>query len=104
LDLKIHASDNVSITSVELNYQVDDGEMKTEEANLVSGDHKDGEYKVSLDGEELNGELLEYHLVINDFGNNEVVSDDYSVELKAGITTGYAEDFEEEPAGWTSYG
>src|SRR5699024_11317901 len=32
------------------------------------------------------------------------LSDDYSVELKQGITTGYSEDFESEPAGWTSYG
>src|SRR5699024_9093589 len=92
LDLKVQASDNVSVTSVELNYQVDGEEMRTVEADRVSGDFKDGEYKVSLDGEELEGELLEYHWVINDFGNNEVVSDDYSVELKSGISTGYSED------------
>ena len=104
LDLKIQASDNVSVTSVELNYQVDGGEMKTVEADRVSGDFKDGEYKASIDGEDLVGELLEYHWVINDFGNNEVISDDYSVELKSGISTGYSEDFEAEPAGWTSYG
>src|SRR5699024_6150117 len=42
--------------------------------------------------------------VINEFGNNEVVSDNYSVELKSGISTGYSEDFASEPAGWTSYG
>src|SRR5699024_12738718 len=80
------------------------GEMKTVEADRVSGDFKDGEYKASIDGEDLVGELLEYHWVINDFGNNEVISDDYSVELKSGISTGYSEDFEAEPDGWTSYG
>ena len=104
LDLKVQVSDNVSVTSVELNYQVDGGEMKTVEADRVSGDFKDGEYEASIEGEELVGELLEYHWAINDFGNNEVISDDYSVELKSGISTGYSEDFETNPAGWTSYG
>src|SRR5699024_6830743 len=97
LDLKVQVSDNVSVTSVELNYQVDGGEMKTVEADRVSGDFKDGEYEASIEGEELVGELLEYHWAINDFGNNEVISDDYSVELKSGISTGYSEDFETNP-------
>src|SRR5690625_1540978 len=104
LDLTIQVSDNVSVTSVELNFEVDNGETTTIEAEQISGDFKEGEYRATIDGEELVGELLEYHWTMNDFGNNEVVSDDYSVELKQGITTGYSEDFESEPAGWTSYG
>lgn len=104
LELVVEASDNVSVTAVELNYQVDGGEVKTLEASRVSGDFKDGEYSVIIDGEELNGDLLEYDWVIRDFGNNEVQSDTYQVELKSGISTGYFEDFETNPAGWTTYG
>src|SRR5690606_14525711 len=40
----------------------------------------------------------------NDYGNNEVVSEDYIVKVLPGITVGYFQDFESNPVGWTSFG
>ncbi|MBO1915125.1 hypothetical protein J4G37_61155, partial [Microvirga sp. 3-52] len=46
-----------------------------------------------------------YKWIIKDYSNNTVESDEYVVEVKAGITTGYFENFEsEEPVGWYSMG
>lgn len=104
LDLNIEAADNVSVVSVTLNYQVDGGDMKSVDATRTSGDFKEGNYQATIPGEDLEGEVLEYHWIINDYGNNEVQSDDYQVELKAGISTGYSENFESSPTGWVSYG
>ena len=42
----------------------------------------------------LSGNSFTYKWVINDFGNNEVSSEEYTVLVKAGITVGYFENFE----------
>ncbi|HEX6594488.1 MAG TPA: S8 family serine peptidase [Bacillota bacterium] len=104
LDLTVHVADNISVTSVELSYQVNDGDWKKVEADRISGDYKDGEYVAAIPGEEVEEGSLTYKWTINDFGNNEVTSDDYVIDVKAGITVGYFEDFEEKPIGWTSFG
>src|SRR5699024_1257436 len=100
LTLTMSASDNVSITSVELHY----GD-EVIEANQISGDYKSGEFEVTVPGEDLEPGDFTYTWVINDFGDNEVVSEAYTVEIKSGITTGYFEDFESgDPTGWTITG
>ena len=55
-------------------------------------------------GELITGNSFTYKWTINDFGNNEVNSDEYVVQVKPGITVGYSEDFEATPVGWTSFG
>ncbi|PAV27587.1 peptidase S8, partial [Virgibacillus profundi] len=104
LDLTIQVSDNFSIASVELQYQDANGDGHTVEADRISGDYKAGEYAVSIPGEHIDGDSFTYQWVINDFGNNEVTSDEYVVAVEQGITVGYSEDFENTPVGWTSYG
>lgn len=104
LELTVEASDNISVTSVELNYQKADGSWNTVEATRTSGDYLSGEYTASIPGEELETGSLIYNWTIHDFGNNEVVSDDYSVDVLPGITNGYSEDFETTPIGWYSFG
>ena len=104
LDLTIQVSDNISIAKVALNYENQDGETQTVEASRISGDFKDGEYAVTIPGEDIGGDSLTYSWLINDFGNNEVTSDDYVVEVLQGISVGYSEDFESTPTGWTSFG
>ncbi|SHF76463.1 S8 family serine peptidase [Ornithinibacillus halophilus] len=100
LDLNVSVSDDVSITSVELHY----GDTVIE-ANQTSGNYKSGEFAVTVPGDDLEVGTFNYTWVINDFGGNEVVSDEYSVEVKSGISTGYFEDFEEnDPVGWYSIG
>lgn len=104
VDLKIQVSDNISVASVDLNYQDKDGETQTVEASRISGDFKTGEYATTIPGEAIGGDSLTYSWTINDFGNNEVTSDSYTIEVLEGITVGYSEDFESTPAGWTSFG
>ncbi|MBQ9025261.1 MAG: S8 family serine peptidase, partial [Methanobrevibacter sp.] len=100
LDLAINVSDNISVASVEVVY----GDGETVEASRVSGDYKSGEYVATIPGEAISGDSFTYHLVINDFGNNEVTSDSYEVTVLPGITAGYSADFETAPAGWTTFG
>src|SRR5699024_11798319 len=70
----------------------------------TSGDYKDGVYTVTIPGEDMEEGSLTYKWTVNDFGNNEDSSDEYVVDVKAGITVGYTEDFEQKPMGWTSFG
>lgn len=104
LDLSIQVRDNISVSSVELKYQDTNDEWQTVEAARISGDFKAGEYVATILGEQISGNSLTYKWAINDFGNNEVTSEAYVVEVKEGISTGYSEDFEATPAGWTSFG
>lgn len=103
-DLTIHATDNVSVLSVELSYQVNDGEWETVDAERTSGDYEDGDYAVTIPGDELEKGELTYHWTIHDYGENDVTTDDYVVDINEGITLGYSEDFSSEPVGWHSFG
>ncbi|GGJ99722.1 bacillopeptidase F [Lentibacillus kapialis] len=104
LDLNVQASDNISVASVELQYQDKNGEWQTIDADRVSGDFKEGAYLATIPGEQITEDALTYKWTIRDFGNNDVTSDDYTVKVKPGISTGYSEDFENTPAGWTIFG
>ncbi|MBY7143954.1 S8 family serine peptidase [Virgibacillus sp. NKC19-3] len=104
MDLTIQASDNVSVATVALSYQDNDDDWQTVEASRTSGDFTDGEYIATIPGEDIEGDSLTYYWTVKDFGDNEVTSDEYNVVVEQGITTGYFEDFESSPAGWTSFG
>ncbi|WP_082684276.1 S8 family peptidase [Lentibacillus amyloliquefaciens] len=104
LDLNVQASDNVSVASVELEYQDTNGEWQTVEADRVSGDFEEGNYTATIPGDDMTEDSVTYKWVIRDFGDNDVTSDEYVIEVKPGISTGYSEDFENNPAGWTSFG
>lgn len=104
LDLTIQVSDNISVASVVLNYKGTNGEWKAMNATRKSGDYLSGEYGVTIQGGEIDGNSFNYKWTINDFGNNEVESENYTIEVKQGITVGYFENFETTPNGWTSFG
>ncbi|WP_090870001.1 S8 family peptidase [Oceanobacillus limi] len=89
LPLSVVVSDNVSVTSVEVSYG-----GNTLEAEQVSGNHKSGEFAVTIPAEDITGDSFTYQWVINDFGGNEVVSDEYVVTLTEPI---FFEDFEVNP-------
>ncbi|WP_425464005.1 S8 family serine peptidase [Oceanobacillus piezotolerans] len=99
LNLAIQVNDNISITSVALQH----GE-ETIEAARTSGDYKSGEYVVTVPGEAITGDSFTYQWIINDFGNNQVTSEEYVITVQPGISVGYFTDFETEPAGWTATG
>ncbi|ASK64399.1 peptidase S8 [Virgibacillus phasianinus] len=104
LDLTVQVTDNISVLSVDLKYKDLNGEWQTVEATRTSGDYKNGEYTATIPGEQIDGDSLTYKWTISDFGDNEVNSEEYTVTVLEGISTGYTEDFEATPVGWTSFG
>jgi len=99
LDLTITASDDVSVVSVEVVY----GDNSIE-AERISGDYKSGEYLVTIPGEDIEEGTFDYQFVITDFGGNQTTTDTYSMNIESGISVGYFQDFESEPAGWSVFG
>src|SRR5690625_128598 len=104
LDLTVEASDDISVTNVELNYQTVDGNWHSIEANRINGNHLSGEFRAVVPGEDLEVGTLTYYWTIQDFGGNTVESEHYSIEVKPGITNGYSQDFESNIDGWHSFG
>ncbi|EMR07349.1 Bacillopeptidase F precursor [Bhargavaea cecembensis DSE10] len=104
LTLAVDITDNISVSSAVINYTDAEGNAHTEELVRTAGSFTDGTYAITVPGEQIGGEQFTYSFTINDFGNNEVTSDEYSVEVKPGITTGYSTDFETDATGWVSFG
>lgn len=104
LPLTIEVTDNVSVSTVTLQYQDQNGEWKSIEAKRISGDFKSGVYSAEIPGDKIAAPSLKYRWKMNDFGNNEVTSNQYEVNVMPGITVGYSQDFESTPTGWTSFG
>jgi bacillopeptidase F len=103
LTLEASAADNISVTDVTLQYQKNDGSWTTIKAQRVSGDYKNGTYRVTIPGEDITGTSLVYKWKAVDFGGNETVSE-HTVTVLPGITVGYEQNFENNRDGWTSYG
>ncbi|WP_273852181.1 S8 family peptidase [Guptibacillus spartinae] len=103
LPLTITASDNVSVTNVELEYDVE-GEWTSTQALRVDGNYLSGTYQATIPGEAVNEPSVSYRFKIEDYGGHVVTTDEYQVDIIPGITTGYETDFESEPAGWMSWG
>ncbi|MEH7113937.1 S8 family serine peptidase [Neobacillus niacini] len=103
LTLQASAADNISVTNVEVEYQLEDGTTNTITAERVSGDYKSGVYQVIIPGEDIAGDSFSYTIKVSDFGGNQTVSE-HTLAVLPGITVGYAQDFENNPDGWTSYG
>ncbi|WP_093134736.1 S8 family serine peptidase [Salinibacillus kushneri] len=105
LPLTIHVEDDISIASVVLEYQNEDGEWESVEAAQTSGDYKSADYTATIPGDQINGDSLTYKWSVEDFGENTAESEAYTLDVLPGITTGYSEDFEgSQPAGWTVFG
>ncbi|MDT9025557.1 S8 family serine peptidase [Rossellomorea yichunensis] len=104
LPLTIDVQDNISISSVTLQYVNQSGDWADTEAERTSGSLNDGTYTASIPGEEIAEPSVSYRFQIVDFGGNEVTTETYEVSVKPGITLGYFQDFESEPVDWYSYG
>lgn len=104
LDLTVLASDNISVTSVTVDYVNSEGKEGSVQAKRTSGDFRSGSFVATIPGEDVVEGTLSYTVTVNDFGNNSVTSEQYETNVIGGITIGYSTDFESEPAGWTSYG
>jgi bacillopeptidase F len=103
LTLEASAADDISVTNVEVEYQLEDGTWAEVSAVRSSGDYKNGIYRAAIPGEAVSGNEFVYKWKAVDFGGNETVNE-YTVSVLPGITVGYEQDFESDPSGWTSYG
>src|SRR5690606_34561989 len=104
LALDLTASDNVSVTRVDLEYLKADGSWAAIEANRTAGNYKDGTYQAVIPGEDIAEPSVTYKWKVNDFGGNLIETESYEVAVRPGISIGYSQDFESQPAGWTLYG
>ncbi|NME06459.1 S8 family peptidase [Psychrobacillus sp. BL-248-WT-3] len=104
LTLTANVTDDISVSSVVLKYQDENGAWQEIEAGRSSGDFKSGVYTVVVPGDLITGTSFKYTWTATDFGNNEVTSEEYTIEVKPGVTVGYSEDFEAQPTGWYSFG
>lgn len=104
LPLSISVQDNVSISSVVLQYENQAGEWVSVAATQTSGTYKEGTYEAVIPGEEIAVPSVSYRWQVVDFGQNDVTTDVYEVSVKPGISVGYFQDFESNPVGWFSYG
>jgi len=103
LTLEASAADNISVTNVEVEYQLEDGSWTAVSAVRTGGDYKDGTYQANIPGEAVSGNEFVYKWRAVDFGGNETVSE-FTVTVLPGITVGYEQNFENDASGWTSYG
>jgi bacillopeptidase F len=104
LPLSIHVQDNVSISSVHLQYENSDGDWVNVEATRTSGTYNNAVYQAAILGDNITVPSVSYRWHIVDFGGNEVTSDIYEVDVNPGISLGYFQDFEADPIGWYSFG
>lgn len=102
IPLQVTAEDDISIISVQLVYKTEASDWETVDATRISGDFKNGTYEAVIPP--LEGTALQYKWVIQDFGQNEIESEVFEVQILSALTTGYEQDFESSPVGWTSYG
>lgn len=105
IPLQITAKDNVGVEEVILEYRADASQPWQEvTAVQVDGTYKNGQYSASLPANAVFEPEVMYRWVILDYGQNEVISEVYHVQVKSAVSTGYIMDFESDPYGWTSNG
>ncbi|MDF9761719.1 bacillopeptidase F [Peribacillus simplex] len=99
LPLSIKVEDNLRIASVKLVYKMKGSDWKTIDARRTSGDFKKGTYQVTIPV--LEGPLLSYKWTAEDLGGNKTDSKVNKVPISPRITSGYYQDFETFPNGWS---
>ncbi|TDL30839.1 DUF3823 domain-containing protein [Jeotgalibacillus sp. S-D1] len=100
LTLDAAITDDVSVTGVTVEYQKADDTWEEAAAVSTGGDHKNGTFRAVIPGEHVVEGTMVYRWKAVDFGNNETVSDNYSVTVNAPPTVGYEQDFETDINGW----
>ena len=104
LVLKADVTDNLRIAYVNLHYKDANGAWQEVQATQDSGNESSGTFSATIPGDQVTGESITYYFETSDYGGNVVATEEYTVEVKPGITVGYFEDFEGSPSGWYSFG
>lgn len=103
--LTAKVTDNVSVLSVEgFVREAGSSHWLYLPFERISGNSTDGVYTASIPSFILNEGEIEYYLRVNDYGNNSVTSEVYTVTVSSGVKPGYTQDFETDRIGFTSGG
>lgn len=102
IEISAKISDDVSVTEVELLVKAEGKSYWTQvPMSLISGDHKNGVYKGTINYDVLEGDSIVYKIKVRDFAGDVVVTEDYKIDLKFGIVPDeYIEGFESNANGW----
>ncbi|MGM0827682.1 MAG: S8 family serine peptidase [Bacillota bacterium] len=103
LPLTVEVQDNISVDTVEIQYLVDQ-QWKTVKATRTAGDFRNGTYQAVVPGADIRKGTFMYKWNFVDYGQNQVTSSTYDVEVKPAITIGYFHDLETALEGWYSEG
>jgi bacillopeptidase F len=103
LPLTVEVQDNIRVDTVEIHYLVAQ-QWKKVKATRTAGDYRNGTYQVVVPGADIRKGTFMYKWNIVDYGQNQVASPTYDVEVKPAITIGYVQDLEAVPVGWYSEG
>ncbi|WP_084215521.1 S8 family serine peptidase [Jeotgalibacillus campisalis] len=104
ITLEATVTDDISVTNVMLEHQVEDGTWETASASRVGGDYLNGTYRATIDGGHVTEGTIVYRWKAVDFGANETVSEEAEITVNAPPTVGYEQDFEDNLDGWTISG
>lgn len=103
LPITVEVQDNISVETVEIQYLAGQ-QWKTVKAARTAGDFRNGTYQAVVPGEDVRKGTFTYKWNFVDYGQNQVTSSPYDVEVKPAITIGYFHDLETAPEGWYSEG
>ncbi|MGB2991883.1 MAG: S8 family serine peptidase [Paenisporosarcina sp.] len=103
LPLTVEVQDNISVETVEIQYLAGQ-QWKTVKAARTAGDFKNGTFQAVVPGEDIRKGTFTYKWKMVDYGQNQVTSPEFNVEVKPAITIGYFHDLETAPEGWYSKG
>src|SRR5699024_6544434 len=96
---------DVGVGSVVLDIVDSEGNWHTgNETVRTSGDHRDGIYTATIPGEYIGEGEIRYAWYMTDFADRGVFMSVDPIPVVPGVSTGYAEDFEELAMGWHSIG
>ena len=103
------ASDSVGVARVDLFVRRSGEELYTRiPMSRVDGDHLQGTWQATVPGSLLTVPGTEYYLEAADGSGNQAThgsaGDPHRIAVSRGVTPGYFQDFESEPAGWTHGG
>lgn len=103
--LSAHVTDNVAVTTVEAFAKISGTDHYVYlPLDRVSGSEKDGIYETAVPAFLIQPDGLTYYFRVNDYGNNTVESEEYTVPVSNGLQPGYTQSFESDIYGFTQGG
>lgn len=105
IPFSVSVSDNISVTAVEaFARKAGTADWISLPLQRTAGDYKAATYEGEIPASMLDEAGVEYYFEANDYGNNQVQSPTFYVEVSNGVIPGYFQDFEIDATGFTTSG